>query len=687
MHREYPVTFCVANQNLILAANGLERPKRWNGMEANFDTAGILGPQTAITILDDASSPAGAITGSPYLAFVRFMDAAGNVSNVSPASNLIPSLTAKMIVYQNVAIPTDTKVVRRQILRNTSGQVTVLYVDIDTADLTSTQFTSNTDDAMLIAAGNPVTISDTDGSTLVNRFDIPPNNKAVFISHLSRIFGAVEVVYDKGHIVINNGSTLVTGINTRWTAEMTGRNIYVFGAPQPFTIASVNVAAQTLTLTTAYTGSSELVAIYAIRPTSDNQRSIVYSEAGLPEAWPPTNSLVLNYTGDEITGLISKSTFVYILERRHVHKMAYQTDPADDGTVSLVAYRGCLNQRCWQSVDNVLFLLDGQGIWAFDGQGGADAKSTKVQEIFRPDSVGAKINWKESKWFHSSHDRAGETLRWFVVLQGTDYPQHAICYNYRQDRWWIEEYPITITASTLARVSGTSEALRGLFGGEYERFYLSEFGHFDNLLPIGTVSGKVANPSGVLATSITLTDYTADFDSGVVGAQVSIVAGKGKGQSRIVVAATPTTLTIRDPWLITPDATSEYHIGGVPWKWRSGPLALVIGEQWQNQDFWLRFEPSEGTIDLQIFLNRNESPETMGVTLTQQDQNVRTQKGLPDIQFDLSQDDGFHYYRRITGLIEGYTHGERLITLDLSGVARTKPVRVHSVAIGGVLNG
>ena len=42
---------------------------------------------------------------------------------------------AQTINYTNLPLPTETKVRRRQILRNTEGQASTYYVDIDTTDL------------------------------------------------------------------------------------------------------------------------------------------------------------------------------------------------------------------------------------------------------------------------------------------------------------------------------------------------------------------------------------------------------------------------------------------------------------------------------------------------------------------------------------------------------------------------
>ncbi len=62
-----------------------------------------------------------------------------------------------MIEYTDVPVPTDPKVVRKQILRNTDGQFTTFYVDVDTTDLAGTSFsTDNTDEDLGFTTGIPL---------------------------------------------------------------------------------------------------------------------------------------------------------------------------------------------------------------------------------------------------------------------------------------------------------------------------------------------------------------------------------------------------------------------------------------------------------------------------------------------------------------------------------------------------
>ncbi len=94
---------------------------------------------------------------------MRFVDRYGQPSDLSPVSvGVLGYTTIHSVTYSNVPVPTGLyagKVFRRQLLRNTLGEATVFYVDIDTFDLTSTSFTSTQGD-LLLAAGEPVPLFD-----------------------------------------------------------------------------------------------------------------------------------------------------------------------------------------------------------------------------------------------------------------------------------------------------------------------------------------------------------------------------------------------------------------------------------------------------------------------------------------------------------------------------------------------
>mgnify|MGYP006920594129 CR=1 FL=1 len=95
----------------------------------------------------------------------------------------------------------------------------------------------------------------------------------------------------------------VTGTGTAWTAALAGRYLHVRGASQPYLIQSVDPVAQTLTLAENYADPSDPFAAYSVRPAAAYSRTLAWSEANLPESWPPVNALELAEDGDRVTGL------------------------------------------------------------------------------------------------------------------------------------------------------------------------------------------------------------------------------------------------------------------------------------------------------------------------------------------------------------------------------------------------
>lgn len=594
---------------------------------------------------------------------------------------------AESLTYFNVATSDDPRVVRRQVLRNTDGQFTTFYVDVDSADLIAPTFTTTRNDTDL-AAQTAVPILDPDGVDIANIHAEPPQTKAYLANHLGRMFAAGEVEYSEGAVRLTFGSRTVRGIGTEWTEAASFFWLYAVGADKPYEIESVDTTAQTLTLNDVYFGQSKPYASYALRPPPAEERLVPFSEAGRTESWPAVNALQLPDDGDQITGLMSHRSLLYILERRHIYRLTFGEDPPRDGDIYLAASRGCINHRCFALVEGACYALDEHGIHVFQKAGTENTSvSTTIQTLFRSDGPGPRINWSSSRYFHCVADPATETIRWFVSLSGQYLPRHALVYHYTLNRWWLEEYAVPVGASVLGKLSRiASLSTWGVgreqvyLGSQHRRVLAWGAGPLDGYNPAaGSHKGTVVSAGR--------RSLTADFQfwDEAVGCPVVITAGRGKGQTRLVTAVDGTTLQVRRPWLTLPDATSEFQLGGFGWGYRTGWFRWADDESQNVRRVEIIFEPTRGqTIDLRRYRDRLDTPEVMASSRS--DDGVRATKGEAELEIDLDRPTGF-VQTRLDGGKELYTHGMRQVSIGLSGVAGQRPVRVYQLRIDGATAG
>jgi hypothetical protein len=662
--------------------NGINEMLRWDGFTNQMETAGVAPPATAPSV---SGAGSGSLSGT-YTAYVRFVDRTGNFSNISPVSAEVTVSGVASIVYSGVAVSTDPKVTKRQILRNTSGQAQTYYVDIETTDISSSTFSSTRADSDL-SAQTVVALIDDGGNSLIDLYRTPPTHKAVLAHHLDRMFLAVEVEYTQGSVALSLGSNTVTGIATEWPATFVGRFLWALAADKSYEIASVDTAKQVITLTEDYAGDTDPFGSYSIRPAPAERRLVYYSEAGLPESWPAVNALSIQEDGDEITGLMQKGSFLYILERKHIYRFTFQSDPAKDGFVFLSANRGCINNRCWVMVDDTAYMLDEGGVHAFGGSEDNSPLSVLIQDIFESErnqsSKPFRINYAAREFFHAVHYPGQETIRWFVALAGCYLPRHALCYNYRQKRWWIEEFSSPMGASCLGRRRGKPQVY---LGGLARKVYAYGVGSLDGPDPTrGTVRGLATS-----ATQRSLTDSLASFAaSGLVGSPVSICEGRGKGQTRRIAAvdAPGGTLQLTSPWMVLPDTTSVYQVGGVPWRFQTGWFRWAPDEEENPRRVELVYMPtaSPAAADLRVYSDRGTAPDVWQTRYTSDEAaGVASDVGDTDLVVDLSKSSGFAQ-KRMDSRRDLYLDGPRYMLVELAGVGGRDQVRLIQISVDGVL--
>ena len=581
------------------------------------------------------------------------------------------------IKYSNVEVPTDSRVVRRQILRNKDGNVNTFYVDIDDTDLTETEFTTVKSDTEL---GEEVPLRAVDGTDLnIARHSEPPDFKRVIVNHYSRMFAAVNLDYKVGSAHVQEDSTDVIGNGTCWTAEMEGRLFFSEG-PKIYTISSVDVDNQQLVLSEAYEGTTDTTSEYSISPEGDEKMSLHFSETLLPESWNRYKVIRLTFDplSGAMTGLMPMGTRLFILFENRISSLNYMSDPSLDGQVSFAASRGCLNQRCYIKDGNSAYLMDESGAYAFDGSQTVSI-SDQIQSVFDGTDK-YSVDWSRSEYFHASHQPRENVIRWFVCLGGSDFPKHALAFNYLVNRWWIEEYAEPISSSVIGKVSRKRTAI---FCGSAGRVFIPTDSPVDGMSK-GAVSTRGSVSS---ATPVTITDSSQTFTDRMVGAPVCISEGTGSGQQRVVVSVGEHHLEVNRPFSILPDSTSIYQVGGFKWEY-STPMMRLASQPNEKavRSFAMKFEPNseESTLIVRKYVDFQEAPDSMHYSRSfDEGDGVKTESSSPDILFDMTRSTGI-LQQNFDGTDTPRSERNRSLTVRLEGVPNAEAHRIYSLTIEGV---
>lgn len=590
---------------------------------------------------------------------------------------------AGQIDYTSVPTTTDTRVYKKQILRNKDGDTSVFYVDVETTDLADTTLSSTNADSALTTA---VPLLDTQGRDLhVATHAEPPNWKRYAAFLKGRLWLAGQLEYREGGISVTNGSPTVTGLQTNWTSAMDGWELFPLGTSntKSYTVGSINDSTQVITLDENYTGSTEAFLHYALVPPILNsnggaeRRTIYFSSAGIPESFCLARSLTLEEQDQgEITGLIPFENTLLVACERALYRIIYRTRPESDGYVTEVARRGMPNGNCWVRLDRTLFAIDRRGVWAYQGDSVQDV-SEPIRGVF-DGSATRHIHWTHAESFFAVADPDRSVIRWFVCLDGSRYPRHALVFCLRTTRWWIEEYPQPVAAGTVCQFSGKHTPVVSLPSRRVTALVETS----GDAIPSDTTSTlKGTATSGAV---LSLTDSAAAFTDDVVGAPLRILEGTGAGQQRTIISRTATVLTVDQPWLTLPDSTSKYQIGGIPWTWRCGRLKWTPSQKDARRSVEVLYQPTEraAATSVRRYVSYSASPELHYID---DDKNaVRTVEGEGDAWIDTTDSNGLvrHEY---SDQQPDMVHGRETVQIELTGVTNHERLKIYEVVAEGTM--
>lgn len=374
---------------------------------------------------------------------------------------------------------------------------------------------------------------------------------------------------------------------------------------------------------------------YGVSTSGADPNTVFFSEYDEYESCPDLNEIPLQNnlrTTDYLTALVPFATTLLAMQSAHCYSLTYNTDPTIDAAVSLVAHRGCISQRCWDTHDEMLYAMDERGIYRMSASGELEPLSEAVRDFFSD----PRLDFTQKQCFHLKVDQMTGILRAFVCLagQGSQFPTMALCYHIRNKAWWTESWPNAFTASGEYRAPGKRDVsiYGSVEGSLYEMAGLRDV-TFRDLVSVTVTNGgsgytspptvtaaggfgaemrAVIREGRVIEVLVVKGGYgygTFSGEAGTFSPAVSISFSGGGG-----AGATATGLC-REPTVVI-DANTVKRQASVPWSMRTPPLELAYesnvrgGDALADRSIMVTYRPCENdtTLNLREYYNNSTSP-------------------------------------------------------------------------------
>lgn len=374
---------------------------------------------------------------------------------------------------------------------------------------------------------------------------------------------------------------------------------------------------------------------YGVSTSGEKPNSLFYSEYDEFESCPDTNELTIQQnirSSDILTALVPFGGQLLAMQQLHCYSLTYITDPAVDANVQLVAYRGCLNQRCWEIFEGKLYVADLRGIYAITPSGQIEDLSQPIEDIFelklnRPAATD-NATTASDRFLHLKIDPITRILRFFCTLQpfaAEASHMTALCYHLDSKTWWTERYPTPIRCS--ANLKDETGRIASVYGAGSPGRVMRIDNGYNDWASNTVVSVSVTNPGTGYTSTPTVTaaggthgifEAVLDGRGGIRavivrfggrgytnGGAITVTGGGGSGCTGTVQSVSTAVSNG-----IVSNATS------IPWWFKTGNMEFVTDRESnrnggeQSRAIALTYKPTESdrTAHLRVYYNNSPVP-------------------------------------------------------------------------------
>jgi len=563
--------FAVLN-DILHCTNGYNRPQMYDGNVVN--NMGIRKPPAIATFSANIN---GALTidGTYYFKFTLYNE---NRNKESDPCTISASMTAgsgastdgiRITIPANAGI--DTQVTHARVYR-TKNNGGIFFLDGESA-YTGTSITYDSilaDSALTTVMGE---LNPAQSANLDVRGVMP--SRPYIKAFKGYLWAWGSKVYSTGTAAVTNDNTTVTVTSGAITEGMIGWWFRIADASTKYKIDDVSVANQTLTLHTAYLGSTDSgLSYYMYEEGSKANYSYVNSDSlPEPESFPTHHFIfVTKDDNDEGTGSAICHNQLLLAKKNSLHIVSGNS-PTEFRANPIKSQKGVISHKSManDNEDNVIFAAE-DGVYITDTVEAKSMTDDSIGNIFT-----GKNNppWSVDKsalpTCHAVYDKMHKLYLLWVQSSGASVIDKLLVFDFNK----IDGVPAgwswyNIEANVSAIIKDASGTPIVHWGDTYG--FVKYFNQDTTNDGAGMSGSETRRGTATAGGNNTLTDSGATFNTtgdGLTSIYVKILSGTGIGQERRISSNTTNILTVSSNWTTNPDATSVYAIGYITSYWKS----------------------------------------------------------------------------------------------------------------------
>jgi hypothetical protein len=522
-------------------------------MRFEDDPGGAGGAQTFFSggTAGTGSTPAGGSYVYAY-AFVREDD--GAVSGLSTSVTADNGAGGRVDIAGMTA-SADTTVDYNRVYRTTVGGG--LFYRVDEVAAATTTYQDSTADSTITNFG---AVAFDERLHRNYRAGVAPRVRYL-CRFQGRWFGAgalLAATYSSGTVAVDSTTAVATFTGAYPRTSWVGRTFQVNSVSETYTIMSVSESAGTATLDRTYEGTTNATANYTVKDLRDPYE-VFWSEPGLPNNWPVTNSLkgVTSPDAKGVTGIYAAYESVIVFTRQSVWRLVgsdgiYQAHLVTDKC-------GCVSGHTVLMDAGRMFWLGQGGVYGWDGNGEPVNLTTPPQQdqvVRGQDDTVGRLSLAHAHRAVAVLDQDRSEARFYVPLDGERTNRYALVLDLQNGGFALDTCEDVTCAAVFQGPDGEDHAVTGDITGAIKEVGLSTSDCGYGFEPTNTVSS-----STVRTVTVATTPFPTS-SNGLWGAPVWHVSSDGTFTRNCVATNTSSALTYRR-FMTAPSASTQFVVGGI----------------------------------------------------------------------------------------------------------------------------